>query len=254
MYTKRLRYNEPLYFIYAPPQTDLDRPNARLPELVRPDSDKFNNSVYYYWWEFLRLNNEYIKCCEAGGTGEHAKLYEDFGDVRSGSRVAIDGNEFKAWWIERGAKLFAEPQKLDDIKLLDEIPQHHSFQHYALVSIPLRTDLDITLDVLKELIRDEIEGYRKYYPNQSFAKYPVKQRPVLSALDDALRCKLAQINNTNRDLYFLADVARLQFPKYSAKNGDDLYAIKTRRVSRALQRADLLIANVIKGSFPDYQE
>ena len=38
MYGKRRINNKPLYFIYAPPQTGLDRPNARLPALVRPEA------------------------------------------------------------------------------------------------------------------------------------------------------------------------------------------------------------------------
>jgi hypothetical protein len=254
MYGKRRINNEPLYFIYAPPQTVLDRPNARLPAVVRPGASKFHNSVYYYWWAFLRLNPQYIQCCEAGGTGELAGLYKDFGDVRDGARQTTDGDDFQAWWIERGADLFAEPQQLDEIKLLEEMPEHHDFTHHALISIPLKTDLELTLVELREIIRAEINGYRRQFPNESGAKYPVKQRPVLSALDDALRCKLAQLENPDMDQYSLADEAGLTFPTYSARDGDDLYAMKTRRVSRALQRANLLISNVIKGSFPDYEE
>ncbi len=40
-------------------------------------------SPYYWWWAFLRLNEDYVKCCELGGKGKLANLYKDFGDVRS---------------------------------------------------------------------------------------------------------------------------------------------------------------------------
>ena len=254
MYGKRRINNEPLYFIYAPPQTGLDRPNARLPATVRPGVSKFHNSVYYYWWAFLRLNAEYIQCCEAGGTGDLADLYADFGDVRDGARQTPDGDDFKAWWIERGVQLFAEPVPLDNIQILEQVPASFDLAHNALLAIPLNADFELTMKEIRAKLKAEFDGYRRQFPNESRAKYPVKQRPVLSALDDALRCKLAQLTNPDMDQYSLADEAGLTFPTYSARDGDDLYAMKTRRVSRALQRANLLIANVIKGSFPDYED
>ena len=254
MYGKRRINKETLYFIYAPPQTRLDPRNARLPALVRPGHNKFYNSVYYYWWAFLRLNKEYMDCCQSGGQGPLAGLYADFGDIRDQARPTIDGDAFKAWWIERGANLFAEPVALDKIKILESVPEDHDFVHHALVSIPLKANLDLTLIELREMIRSEINDYRRHFPNQSRAKYPVKQRPVLTALENALRCKLAQIQNPDLDQYALADAAGLEFPQYSARDGDDIYALKTRTVSRALQRANALIANVISGEFPSYDE
>ena len=254
MYGKRRRNNEPLYFIYAPPQTGLDRPNARLPATVRPGASKFHNSVYYYWWAFLRLNAEYIECCDAGGTGDLADLYADFGDVRDGARKTTDGDDFKAWWIERGVLLFAEPVPLDNIQILEDVPASFDLKHNSLLAIPLNADFELTMKEIRAQLKAEFDGYRRQYSIESGAKKRVKQRPILSALDDALRCKLARIKNTNMSQYALADEAGLTFPKYSEADGDDLYAMKTRRVSRALQRADLLIANVIKGSFPDYED
>ena len=41
----------------------------------------FENSIYYLWWEFLRRNEEYKKCCETDGKGPLNELYKDFGDV-----------------------------------------------------------------------------------------------------------------------------------------------------------------------------
>jgi hypothetical protein len=67
-------------------------------------------SPYYWWWAYLRRNADYIACCERGGKGKLAKLYVDFGDVRS--------DDFRTWWggsLQRGQLLFAERHK--DLKL-----------------------------------------------------------------------------------------------------------------------------------------
>lgn len=57
-------------------------------------------SPYYWWWVYLRRNEDYLKCCENGGKGKYAKLYKDFGDVRE--------DNFKTWWKEKGVELFSE--------------------------------------------------------------------------------------------------------------------------------------------------
>src|SRR5262249_16591704 len=77
-----------------------------------PKSGK--DSVYYWWWEYLRRNPQYRKTCESGGLGPLADLYKDFGDVRN--------DNFKAWWKEndRGAMLFARPPAEVSVRVLVE--------------------------------------------------------------------------------------------------------------------------------------
>jgi len=41
------------------------------------------DTVHYWWWQFLRRNTDYIRCCENGGKGRLSKLFADFGDVRA---------------------------------------------------------------------------------------------------------------------------------------------------------------------------
>lgn len=68
-------------------------------------------SPYYFWWAYLRENEQYLDCCNRDGKGKLASLYKDFGDVRS--------DDFKAWWggkLQKGPYLFAE-RKLDYPKL-----------------------------------------------------------------------------------------------------------------------------------------
>lgn len=63
------------------------------------------DSVYYYWFEYLKLSEEYKKACANNGKGM-TKLYKDFGNVFDEKYEGIEG--FWDWWREneRGAKLF----------------------------------------------------------------------------------------------------------------------------------------------------
>ena len=67
---------------------------------------------------FRSRNNEYIKCCANNGKGKLAKLYKDFGDIRS--------DDFAKWWggkNQKGSYLFGEvPNEvnLTQIKSKDE--------------------------------------------------------------------------------------------------------------------------------------
>ena len=54
----------------------------------------WENSVYYFWWEFLRRHAGYEHTCENGGKGKYADLYADFGNVY--------GLSFKEWWTKGG--------------------------------------------------------------------------------------------------------------------------------------------------------
>src|SRR5208282_6206767 len=73
---------------------------------------RWNNSVYYLWWEFLRRHDGYKRTCENGGKGEYEKLYADFGNVHEGN--------FREWWTkdDRGARLFAEPPMPSSVRAL----------------------------------------------------------------------------------------------------------------------------------------
>ena len=47
-------------------------------------------SPYYWWWAYLRRNQDYLDCCANDGQGALAQLYADFGDVRS--------DDCRSWW------------------------------------------------------------------------------------------------------------------------------------------------------------
>jgi hypothetical protein len=84
----------------------------------RTSIEVLGQSPYYWYWAYMRRNNEYIKCCANNGKGKLAKLYKDFGDIRS--------DDFAKWWggkNQKGSYLFGEvPNEvnLTQIKSKDE--------------------------------------------------------------------------------------------------------------------------------------
>lgn len=83
--------------------------------------------MFYYWWEYLQRHDGYRETCEAGGIGQYAKLYADFGDVHSG--------DFWSWWAKHD-HLFAEPRARQA-----ELVDHAELSKQASddVLFPLRT-------------------------------------------------------------------------------------------------------------------
>lgn len=95
--------DRPLYFRHAPPRvTRKDYSSDASTVLPFPRARPWECSVYYYWWLFLREQEGYRLCCQSGGRGEYASLYQDFGDVHE--------QGFPAWWRNIGRVLFGEPQ------------------------------------------------------------------------------------------------------------------------------------------------
>ena len=44
-------------------------------------SDLAATSVYYWWYEYLKENDDYMECCQNNGAGLLSGLYKDFGNV-----------------------------------------------------------------------------------------------------------------------------------------------------------------------------
>ena len=119
--------------------------------------ERFKNSVYYLWWEFLRRSEAYKKCCESGGKGKLMKIYQEFGDVFA--------TDFKTWWQtnERGSNLFAEhlPPKFQPIKV---IPDESIMNQVMLLQVPmalpkrlLMSEFQNLLNNIKQILENNIK-------------------------------------------------------------------------------------------------
>ena len=129
--------------------------------------ERFKNSVYYLWWEYLLRSDAYKKCCESGGKGKLKNIYQDFGDVFS--------TDFKTWWQtnERGAYLFAEqlPPIFQSIKSLpDEVTMHQ----VMLLQVPMALPKRLLMAEFQKFLNTHHAGKRGRRNNlSSTARYPV---------------------------------------------------------------------------------
>ena len=87
-------------YIFAPPNVRSVHFTANPPKSPFHGAKPWQESVYYFWWEYLRRHDGYRETCRNGGRGKLSAMYRDFGDVCTGT--------FMNWFDERGARLFAE--------------------------------------------------------------------------------------------------------------------------------------------------
>ena len=215
----------------------------------------WKNSVYYWWWAYLRKNQEYIKCCENGGKGKLSKLYIDFGDVRA--------DNFKAWWtdktghsIERGARLFANRRADDVIRVLEEGEVALNSSKTLTVSLPLNLPKSLLIRRFKEFLNASHKRKRgERLSKESNAKYQIKGQPNIPALKLGLEVYEFRQANPKMKLWEIGN----SIPKFQMaqkiKAGDTPSIIADKKnvlaasVSRYLRRVSNLIEKNAKGEF-----
>lgn len=216
-------------------------------------------SPFYWWWAYLRLNEDYLKCCASGGKGRLAALYADFGDVRS--------DDFKKWWTteDRGARLFGEQevaQRLTEIKDYASVPKEWDSVKLMLVAVPLTTDKQYLRTRFNSLLRARHKKPRGRTANklsQSTALYTLRQNYTIDNLDKCLsvyqRHRLAKERGERITLWRIGAELRLMpasIPKPTDLPGEAFLKRQAlaAAVSRYLKQANQRIANVAKGVFP----
>jgi hypothetical protein len=254
----------------------------RLYILQRPKIGSLNNpkaslggceaSQYYWWWYALTLSDDYIECCNNGGTGPMSSLYKDFGDVRYDGKAHI---AFVDWWHilvngeARGAYLFAEPLLEKGMRLVTDADDAQSAIEdptQALISIPL----DVTRVKLMKMIKRRIEAIhegkqgkdaRSLKSSQALyiartAAQPTsvklqlavyKQRKEWDEIgkryDNALIAKKLGITVETSDVAGTGDL------QGEISAADNARAVSTK-VSKLNSQAKKMIVNVGKGIFP----
>lgn len=236
---KQLRTGQVLYFQYQPPLTNLDvvAPSRKLaPPFsgARP----YMCSPYYYWWAFLRLNDDYRECCDNGGKGKLAKLYDDFGDVRE--------DDFMSWWIGGGRLLFCEPPE-QSIILMHEAPARSHQDGRLLISVPLDVPDDRILAEIEtalSLRRSDDDRERLF---RSKARYSPSRSVKLQSLYRQLEIYKGKKDEPSRDYWDLAVLCKMA---HKDDKRFDNRSLNTQ-VSRYLATARKVVENVTLGKFPE---
>ncbi len=216
-------------------------------------------SPYYWWWEFLRRNEAYKACCEAGGAGDLAGLYADFGGVSN--------DTFKDWWTQRGFRLFAEkpkPVKLFELDDPSQWDRSWTKQGVMVVAVPLDIPKRNIQGFFARLLKERHGGQRGRKAlsdsDASTARYPLHRnvsihtlRIQLAVYDAVLAARASDKKIT------LAQIGeRLKLvPKSNKRTEGEVMDAARRRavlaatVSRHFKDAQRIIANTAKGQFPN---
>jgi hypothetical protein len=225
---------------------------------------RWDNSVYYLWWEFLRRNEGYKRTCESGGKGEYEELYADFGNVHDG--------EFRKWWTkdDRGARLFAEPQLPQNVaaltrKEIEALPEGWDSGSLLVVAIPLSLRKRFIQQKLTKLLarhHKRKRGQRTF--KESRARYPITTNFNIHSLKKMLELYDFRQKEPKIPLWDVAQRFHLgdALTKDELKGGrgrDNPVAVAKRSVlsvaaSKKLTEAKSIIKGVGRGVFPAFSK
>ena len=143
-------------------------------------------SPYYWWWAYLKRNQEYLDCCAKKGEGRLAHLFADFGDVRD--------KEFRIWWQEdrRGVRLFGESQlevKFHEMESVSDWHQDWSKDKVMVVAFPLVVSTRRLMGDIRKLLDRRHSGKRgrpALSKVESTAKYKLSRNYTTANLETAL--------------------------------------------------------------------
>lgn len=219
----------------------------------RKPPEAWENTFYFWWWRYLKRNEGYLKTCAAGGVGEYAVLYEDFGDVRE--------EEFRLWWHQdgRGARLFAEPPLLLRERILlpgDTVPPP---EEALTLSLPLVLSKESMERAVKRFLRNipHHQGKRGLQDHRrSQAKYQLSGNPTIESLRMGMAVYDFHLENPDLSLWEIGN----QVPRLSLSNkitgkearGEltDKKNVLAATVSRYLRKTQKSIERTGQGLFP----
>ena len=216
-------------------------------------------SCYFWWWEYLRRNEDYRKTCEKGGKGKCAKLYQDFGDVFS-----VD---FRTWFNkdDRGPRLFAEPH-IPDMKVVTlDTAKERMTEHTILVTVPLNLTQAHLLKTFRSILNKHHKGKRGERVKQtSQAKYQLVGKEDTAFLETALAVWDLRQARPDLALWQIANETRCVKREHLVRDEDREKGLKgeltlkknvlAATASRYIRKAEAMIANVGQGRFPCTEE
>ena len=217
---------------------------------IEKTQERYKNSVYYLWWEFLRRSTAYKKCCASGGKGKMKNIYQDFDDVFT--------TDFKRWWQtnERGAYLFAE-QLPPKMIVIDEMPDASISGQVLVLQVPLKLPKRLLMAEFQKFLNVNHSGKRGIRNNvSSSARYPVTGHIDTDALQKCLRVYDMKVANPKMRLWQVTQACKAIKRDAFIVDGDTQGIITNKKLilantaSRLIKKAETIIKNVENGRFP----
>jgi hypothetical protein len=230
---------------FSLPQPNFGR--SKLQKSLEP----YKNSVYYLWWRFLQLNEDYPKCCKNGGSGKMKQIYADFGNIFA--------SDFKTWWQtgDLGAELFAE-QLPPEFKVISA-SEASDREAVLIVQVPLTLPKRYLASNFQKILNAHHSGRRGVRTNKlSSAKYPITGHVDTAALQKCLRVYELRLADPKKQLWKVAQEAKAASPKnYIIDEKTEHKSVQVAKklilantAKRLLNRAQRIIKGTSMGMFP----
>jgi hypothetical protein len=216
------------------------------------------NNIYYLWWKYLSLNNDYQAYYKNGVVPSEAqkKVFDDFGNIYRGT--------FRDWWETHhmGTKLFLGTTKIDKVKLVpsyDLVDPSDFDREIVYLRVPLRSQSKRELQQwFSNFLKKFHKGKRGHHKSRAIeGVYQVLGRPKLESLK--LHLDIYEYYQANpQPLWRIAQAKNLEMfnsAAYLEKYPDvDARNVMSATISRHLKKANILIQNTALGRFPDYED
>jgi hypothetical protein len=240
-----------------------------LPGFTRTDDTLLahdaERSVYFWWWQFLRLSPVYWYARHASVTPTDpvvAEAYERAGDLSL--------RWFSQWWAATGSAVFAEAKRPAKVRTVDLEPtntdaQIELYENSLIVEIPLTIRKATIFKQLKDLLEQQIDGVPRHRG---------RDLNVVERSNALLRLHTKRFRLRTLEIEYLVLLYRLLYPRTEIwRIGDRLQiapSLKVRTAERIafntgsspfdklhsltgryLYKAERTLLNVERGSFPN---
>ncbi|MDE2057169.1 MAG: hypothetical protein KGI88_08105 [Betaproteobacteria bacterium] len=210
------------------------------------------DSPYYWWYMFLKLNDDYKKTCSKNGDGIFKDLYSDLGDIHK--------LNFKEWWIAK-AYLFAEVKKGYSMTIATNPNETAPFDDKEVLNlvVPLTWSRRSLKKSFTSLVLNKIEkGKKGVSVEKSDAKYRLSGKWNIEALASAYKIYTIKKQSEHDGIKkYWADIAiEAKLPmSYALKEGHKKFNSDIRRTltilaKRHYSRAEKYLANSTTTAFP----
>jgi len=240
-----------------------------LPGFTRSDDTLLahdaEESVYFWWWQFLRLSPIYWYARHASITPTDsvvAQAYERAGD--------LSARWFSQWWAATGSRVFAEAKRPAKVRTVDLEPtdtgdQIELYENSLIVEIPLTLRKATIFKQLKDLLEKKIDGVPRHLG---------RELNVVESSNAPLKLHTKRFRLRTLEIEYLVLLYRLLYPRTEIwRIGDSLQiapSLKVRDAERGafktgsspfdklhsltgryLYKAERTLLNVERGSFPN---
>ena len=224
-------------------------------ELLLQDAE---NSVYYWWWAFMRLSPVFWYANQTGlqpVDSNSARTLELVGELTRGS--------FGTWWRGIGRKIFVEAKHPAKVRLIeiDEVDRVELYERSMVIEVPLTISRATLQRQFKKLLAEQHEGRLLNIAATSNAKLQLHtKRFNTRTLEIEYWVMLYRLLNPDIATWRIGD--RLQLAPSLRVRGVDRTNVDIRRgtsafdklhslTGRYLYKAQYTLHHAERGSFPN---